>query len=376
MKSVPRLAVLSVMALHLASRAAAEEQAVRYEFGDRADIRIVTEAIVSEPGTRMWRHPLSRGSRAEEVRAVDRATGRPLASRIDGNHLVVELGTPLPARAERRIGLEEIGAREHYITAQGAVLVFAQEVRGRATVVLPPGYTVRTCNVPAQFTIEDSRQKVGVIAGATALPVRLEVEPGASAPSAPIDGSFRADDERSIVYWLEDPSAHRISLALEMLITKPGQSHIYSVLRKEDHITNPVTLDVDRGSELPTRIVSGREAATVGDSPTPIPPDASVFVADLGYQVPPGGSTRVRLYQVATDAEGYQILPNGELRWNRFLGRLRTRAVLPKGWSLTSVDQPAMIGRDEQGRVVLDFIQTGADSPKLVVTARKVGGGS
>lgn len=40
----------------------------------------------------------------------------------------------------------------------------------------------------------------------------------------------RAEDERTIIYWLEDPGSQRISLALEMLITTPGQAHVYSGL--------------------------------------------------------------------------------------------------------------------------------------------------
>ena len=109
----------------------------------------------------------------------------------------------------------------------------------------------------------------------------------------------------------------------------------------------------------------------IGDSPTPIPDDASVLVAELGYRILPGGSARIRSYQVATDKEGYSVSAEGELRWTRFLARLRTRAVLPVGWFLTSVDQPAAISKDAEGRVVLDFVQAGANSPTLSLSARK-----
>jgi hypothetical protein len=77
------------------------------------------------------------------------------------------------------------------------------------------------------------------------------------------------------------------------------------------------------------------------------------------------------MYQTATDRRGYRLLPDGELQWDRFLARLRTRAVLPVGWVLTSLDQPAVVSRDEQGRVTLDFLQTGGDSPTLTLTARR-----
>jgi hypothetical protein len=351
---------------------AANDRAVRYEFGDRADVRIVTDVVATEAGVAQWRHRLSEGSHPEEARAIDRASGKPLATRIDGSDLLVELGRALPANAQQRLRIEEVASRSDYVKGQGlgAALVFEHVVEGRITLALPPGYGVTACSIPAQYAIEEGRLEVGILAIDRPTAVKLEAAVRPSAPRATLTGSFRVGDDRTIVYWLEDPGAQRISLALEMLITQPGQAHVYSVLRKEDNITNPRTVDLDRGIELPTRIVTGREAMAIGDSPAPIPEDASVLVADLGYSVPPGGSARVRLHQVATDKEGYHLSPEGELRWTRFLARLRTRAVLPKGWSLTSVDQPAVISTDAEGRVVLDFLQAGANSPALYITAR------
>ena len=356
-----------------AATTAASDRAVRYELGDRADIRIITDVIATEAGAAQWRHRLSDGSRPEEARVIDRDSGKPLVSRIDGLDLLVELGRALPAKAEQRLRIEEVANRSNYLTGQGlgAALTFEHWVEGRVTIVLPPGYGVTACATPAQYAIDEGRLEVGILAVDGPISVRLDVAVAPSAPSAKLSGSFRADDDRSIIYWLEDPGAKRISLALEMLITQPGQAHVYSVLRKDDYITNPRTLDVDRGIELPTRIVTGREAMAIGDSPTPIPDDASVLVADLGYRILPGGSARIRSYQVATDKEGYSVSAEGELRWTRFLARLRTRAVLPAGWFLTSVDQPAAVSKDAEGRVVLDFIQAGANSPTLYLTARK-----
>lgn len=362
-----------IVVVTTAGTASASDRAVRYEFGDRADVRIVTDVVATEPGTAQWRHRLSEGSRSEEARAIDRASGKPLATRIDGSDLLVELGRTLPANAQQRLRIEEVANRSNYVKGQGlgAALAFEHRVEGRVTIALPPGYGVTACATPAQYAIDEGRLEVGIVAVDGPIAVKLDAAVAPSALLAALSGSFRADDDRSIVYWLEDPGAQRISLTLEMLITQPGQAHVYSVLRKDDYITNPRTVDADRGTDLPTRIVTGREAMAIGDSPTPIPDDASVLVADLGYRVPPGGSAKVRLHQVATDKEGYSVSPEGELRWTRFLARLRTRAVLPVGWFLTSVDQPAAISKDAEGRVVLDFLQAGANSPALYLTARK-----
>ena len=371
-----RVLLILICALGTVRAAAADDVAVRYEFGDRGDIRIVTDVIATPAAARQWRHNLAPGSRTADARAIDRATGRPLATRVEGTELVIDLGRALPADAEQRIGVEEVAARGDYVKGQGqgARLVFQRDVTGRVIIVLPPGYTVTRSSVPAQFEIQDGRLRAGIAALGGPLSVVIEAEVGPSAAAAAVPGSFRAADERTIVYWLEEPASQRIRLALEMVLTHPGQAHVYSVLLKKDNITNPVTMDVDRGTRLPTRIITGAQATALGDAPAPFPSDASVLVADLGYAVPRGGSARVRLYQEAVDREGYQLAKDGSLEWKRFLGRLRTRAVLPVGWFLTSVDQPAVISRDDQGRVVLDFAQTGADSPSLFLTARKVGG--
>lgn len=354
--------------------AAAQDAAVRYDIPASGEIRVVSDVTIREAGGQAYRHRLAPGSRSAAARVVDRAAGATLKHRVEGGVVLVQFPEALAARAERRLVVEERAERAKYVADRGDALEFRHTVPpGRIVVLLPPGYQVSEASAPAQVAIEDGRAKLGVINDSPGdLPLRvLARKSGTVTTSAPVAGAFRAEDERSIVYWLDDPTTHRISLALELFLTHPGQSHAYSVLRDEDSITNPVSLDVDRGRELPTRIVKGREANALGDAPAPFPDDANVLVADLGYKVPPGGNARVRLYQTATDADGYRLQPDGELRWDRFLARLRTRAVLPTGWVLTSVDQPAVISRDEQGRVVLDFVQTGGDSPKLTLTARR-----
>ena len=101
------LRMLVAMMMAACPAAAADDRAVRYEFGDRGDVRIVTDVAVTAPGTREWRHPLAPGSRSSDARVIDRATGRALKTRIEGGDLVVDLGRALPADAEHRLGVEE-----------------------------------------------------------------------------------------------------------------------------------------------------------------------------------------------------------------------------------------------------------------------------
>lgn len=346
--------------------------ATRYEIADGPELRIVSDRIVEGEGVEEYLFSLSPASETARAAALDRASGAALSSTVRGDGLLISLGRTLGARAERRVRIEETADRSRYLRPDGDGLLFEHAVPpGRITVVLPPGTVLGSSNVPVQTALEDGRLKLGILhPGGEPLPVRLGMEPGDPGTARAIEGDFRADDERNIVYWLEDPAAHRLSLALELLIDTPGQAHVFSVLLPTDEILNPVTLDVDRGLELPTRIVSAAEAASIPHSPTPLPDDAKVLVADLGYAVPEGGNARVRLYQTAINP-GFELLEDGDFRLLRFLARPRTRIVLPAGWDLTSLDQPAIPHRDDEGRLVLDFVHAGGDRPSLVLTATR-----
>ena len=367
-----------LVSIPIASAAAADDPfrtlalATRYEIGPGSEMRIVSERIVEGAGVDEHVFLLSHGSVPERAVVTDRAAGAVLSSTATGEALRIALGMTLGERAERRLRIEETADRSHYVRPHAAGLIFEHAAPpGRITVVLPPGTVLRSSAVPVQTAVEDGRLKLGILhLGPEPLPVRLEIEPGDPGAVRPIEGDFRAEDGRNIVYWLEEPAEHRIRLALELLLDTPGQAHAFSVLLPTDQILEPVTLDVDRGVELPTRIVSAQEAASIPHAPTPLPDDAKVLVADLGYSVPEGGNARVRLYQTAINP-GYELLPDGELRLLRFLARPRTRIVLPPGWNLTSLDQPALPHRDAEGRLVLDFLHFGGDRPSLTLTARR-----
>lgn len=373
-----RRALIALLAAGSAAAAAADDPfrtlalATRYEIGSGTELRITSDRIVEGAGVEEYRFPLSPASAGGEAAAVDRASGSALSSTVDGDELLISLGRTLGERAERRVRIGETADRSRYVRPDGDGLLFEHAVPpGRTTVLLPPNTVLGSSSVPVQAAVEGGRLKLGILhPGLAPLPVRLEIEPGDPGTVRVIEGDFRADDERNIVYWLEDPAAHRLSLALELLIDTPGQAHVFSVLLPTDEILDPVTLDVDRGLELPTRIVSAAEAASIPHSPTPLPDDAKVLVADLGYAVPEGGNARVRLYQTAINP-GFALLEDGDFRLLRFLARPRTRIVLPPGWDLTSLDQPALPHRDDEGRLVLDFVHAGGDRPSLVLTATR-----
>ncbi len=375
--AMKRLLTALLMGAPLAAAAAPDDPlrslalATRYEIGE-GEIRIVSDRIADGAGTTDYVFALSDRNIRNLVAVVDRASGEALSPTVTGDGVRIPLGRTLEERAERRLRIEEVAARHNYFRPSGTGWTFEHAApAGRITVVLPPGTVLAGSSVPVQTAVEEGRLKLGILhPGPEPLPLRLEIESGDPGRDRTIEGDFRADDERNIVYWLEDPAEHRLSLALELLIDTPGQAHVFSVLLPTDEILDPVTLDVDRGVELPTRIVPAAEAAAIPHAPAPLPDGARVLVADLGYSVPEGGNARVRLYQTAIN-RGFELLEDGDFRLLRFLARPRTRIVLPPGWDLTSLDQPAFQHRDVEGRIVLDFVHAGGDRPSLTLTARR-----
>lgn len=344
--------------------------AITYEFSDRPLMRVVVETIVSG-ASREARIPAAAASGVTAT-ARDKSSGKTLPLRLNGKEAIVQLASSMGKLAQPLIVVEQSLDRSVFLkkTASGYAFEALAEP-GRHTVVLPAGWVVKNTSTPVQMQIVSGRMQVGVLhAGSAPLPLKVEAAPGASAPEARLANTFRAADDRRIEYEMEEPSTHRIQLWLEMIVPA-GRTRFYSELRKDDDITNPRTLDLDRGTELPTRILTGAEANQLDDAPGKFDDDASVLVAELGYRVPPGAFARVRSYQTATDRKGYGLAADGSFLLNRFVARAATRYIFPTGWDLTSSDQPAVLSTDAKGRIVADFAWTGGDATKLVVTGRK-----
>jgi hypothetical protein len=111
----------------------------------------------------------------------------------------------------------------------------------------------------------------------------------------------------------------------------------------------------------------------LGYYPEPVDPESVVVQGDLEHSVAEGQSTRIRVQETYTDPAGY-VLQDGELVWTRTLGRPLNYVTLPAGWMLTSVNTPAAITLDEEGRIKLRFTNTRNGDLAIVIKARKRAG--
>jgi len=180
----------------------------------------------------------------------------------------------------------------------------------------------------------------------------------------------RAEQDREISYWLLEPSTHQFRISHDFTISRNGQKYVHSFVRKGSVVTPDARIfNLDTGHQLKTTTVSGREVNALGYYPTPTDPESVVVQGELENPVGEGLSTRVRVQESYTDPVGYTIT-NGELVWTRTLGRPVNRVTLPAGWMLTSVNTPAIVSLDEEGRVTLRFTNIRTDELAVTIKAR------
>jgi hypothetical protein len=193
----------------------------------------------------------------------------------------------------------------------------------------------------------------------------------AAAAHAQQESIHRAEQDREISYWLLDPSSHQFRISHDFTVTRAGQASVHSFVRKGSVVSpDAKMIDLDTGKELHTHTVSGKDVNALGYYPTPTDPESVVVQGDLETPVAEGRSTRVRVQETYTDPVGYTI-ENGELVWKRTLGRPLNFVTLPAGWMLTSVNTPAIVSLDDEGRVKLRFANIRNDELSIVIKARR-----
>jgi hypothetical protein len=181
----------------------------------------------------------------------------------------------------------------------------------------------------------------------------------------------RAEQDREISYWLLDPATHQFRISHDFTVTRPGQKSVHSFVRKGSVVSPDARMiDLDTGKPLETHSVAGKDVNALGYYPNKVEPDSVAVQGDLPDAIAEGRSKRIRVEETYTDPVGY-TLQDGELVWKRTLGRPLNYVTLPAGWMLSSVNTPATISLDEEGRVKLRFANTRNDELSVAIKARK-----
>jgi hypothetical protein len=262
------------------------DEYTRYELlsPESASFAIHYEVTATTAGAKYFFNPIRKGSVASGESVVDVITGQPLRFEIvsgeeavkdplmkveDKNeakneaknqgkdkdkkdadtsvdYIKVYLARPVPAEGQTRLLIEKTYKDGKSYYREGDTIVFNRSLGiPRNSVVLPAGYELAACNVPAQILAQpDGRIAISFMngSGAEALLV-VKAKPGANtgaaavprAPTsaksweAPFEGetekerlSERAHQDREIVYFLQQPETHAFRLYHDYTETRPG----------------------------------------------------------------------------------------------------------------------------------------------------------
>lgn len=181
--------------------------------------------------------------------------------------------------------------------------------------------------------------------------------------------SERARQDREIVYFLQAPETHAFDLFHDFTETKEGADRYVNVVREGSTVSNARAIALDTGHALPVETLKGDAIAKAGiDTGAPVRPDSEAVVVRFP-KVEKGRSLRLRILETYTDPGRYR-LEDGQLVFDRSLGRPRNVIVLPAGFYLTNCSVPAIVSETEDGRVRLDFVNPRNDEIAVLLTAR------
>ena len=372
-----------------------EDPYTRYELLDprSGKFRILYEVTAHEPGATSYFNPIRKGSIASDERMTDRATGKPLKFRVisgkkakadrqadadpEGDYLQVTLARPVPASGgEGRILIDKTYEDRKSYHQDGDMIVFDRWLGiDRNAVILPSGYRLVSCNVPAQVLQQaDGRTMVSFWNTSPAqAPLLLKARPATVAGDCQTTVpekrlQERASQTREIVYLLQQPDTHRFELYHDYTEEQPGVSTYVNVVRTGSKVSNPSGRNLDTGAVLASRTVRGVEVAKL----SPDAKDATATSEAVVFSfpaVPVGGSARLRLTETYTDPGSYKLVGD-ELVWERSLGRAANAVVLPPGWILTNSSAPVITSELADGRTRLDYLNPRTDELNVLITAR------
>jgi hypothetical protein len=144
---------------------------------------ILYDVATSVEGAKFYLNPIRRGSKATDERVIDLATGKELKfETVDGKaaketglrtgnapddslFLKVHLATPVPKDGQARIRIYKTYEDAPSYSAQGDRFVFDRPLGiKRNVVVLPAGYELIACSVPAIVSTQpDGRVRVSML---------------------------------------------------------------------------------------------------------------------------------------------------------------------------------------------------------------------
>jgi hypothetical protein len=168
-------------------------------------------------------------------------------------------------------------------------------------------------------------------------------------------------------YELQEPGSAAFRIFYDVTATTPGKLHYFNTIRDGAEEEVHGVTDLMTGQPLEWEVVSGEEAQRTGHPRASL--DGRYIRVTLARPVPEGGEARVRIDKTYWDAESY-FLDGEDIVFDRSLGIERNAVVLPNGYELVGVNHPSQVVVEEDGRVRVSFLNTGAAAVPYRVRGR------
>ena len=386
------------------------DEYTRYELlePESASFKIYYEVSATTAGAKFFYNPIRKGSSASDESVLDATLGTSLHFEVVGgtevrkdplmpdadpamDYIKVTLARPVPEHGEGRLLILKTYKDPKSYYLDGKTIVFNRPLGVRRNkVVLPAGYEVVGLTVPSQILTEkDGRVAVSFLhseAGEASLVIRGAKDVAVGTPGSlttqrswesPFQGkteqerlSERAHEDRSIVYFLQQPETHAFKLYHEYTETRVGVNGYANVVRGGSKASDPSAIVVDTGQRLKAQEMSGAEMVAskinVGET---VEPTAHVVVIPF-EAIQANQTLRLRIMETYTAVSSYG-LKGDELVFDRSLGRPRNAVVLPSGWYCSFSSIPATVSELPDGRVRLDYWDDRPEDLDVLLKAKR-----
>jgi hypothetical protein len=389
------------------------DEYTRYELLDpeTASFKIHYEVTATSAGARFYYNPIRKGSVASDENVYDAMSGKPLHFEVvsgaearkdalmadadlDTEYIKVTLARPVPENGQGRILIVKTykDAKSYFV--DGKTIVFKRPLGiQRDKVVLPAGYEVVKLTVPSQIRTEkDGRIATSFLhAGAGEAPLEVRAVKDAQTGEhavpkeltkersweSPYTGeteeerlSERAQQDRDIVYFLQQPETHSFSLYHDYTEARVGVNGYANVVRTGSVASNPSAYVLDTGERLKAEEMSGSEvmASKINTGETVEAKDRVVVIPFAAVEA--GQTLRLRIAETYTAPVSYR-LDGDELVFDRSFGRPRNAVVLPSGWYCTASAAPATVSQLPDGRIRLDYWDDRPEAVDVLLKAKR-----
>jgi hypothetical protein len=300
------------------------------------------------------------GSEGSDIEVYDPRTGKPMPFTYEVDpkdpevHAIhAKLPIPVPAGGSGRVLIYKTYKDPRTYQMHGDDIVWVRSLSGyRLGVLLPKGFAFLSSNVAAQLsTTSDGRLKLGFAnPSGQSNPVTIHAR-RTSATFAPTSGPDVYFDDVKTLYDLGSPETHTITVDQSYSDDRKGARASLDTLGYLSLRDLKVT-DLDTAKAL-VPVTFNRKTTVALD--VPIENDRQ--------------SAHLRLTGTLIDSA--YTLDRGDLVFSRTMKGLRNTVLLPAGFEVSEVSQPATIGRYE-GRVFVALINLNGENQYTVrIRARR-----